>query len=60
MDARALRRTARAKAGIEDDGTLARQLALVQEGAVVESTAGGSPYALDDARAAMRTLLDGR
>jgi AcrR family transcriptional regulator len=43
--------------GIEDDGTLARQLALVQEGAIVESTAGGSPYALVDARAAMRTLL---
>jgi AcrR family transcriptional regulator len=46
--------------GVEDDGSLARQLALVQEGAVVESTAGGSPYALDDARAAMRALLDGR
>jgi len=27
-------------------------------GAVVESTAGGSPYALDDAREAMRSLLD--
>ena len=46
-----------AEAGIADDGSLARQLALVQEGAVVESTAGGSPYALDDARAAMRTLV---
>jgi len=46
--------------GIEDDGTLARQLALVQEGAVVESTAGGSPYALEDARDVMRRLLDGR
>jgi AcrR family transcriptional regulator len=43
--------------GVEDDGSLARQLALVQEGAVVESTAGGSPYALDDARTAMRTLI---
>ncbi len=43
--------------GIEDHGSLARQLALVLEGAIVESTAGGSPYALDDARAAMRTLL---
>jgi AcrR family transcriptional regulator len=46
--------------GVEDDGSLARQLALVLEGAIVESTAGGSPYALDDARAAMRALLDGR
>jgi len=46
--------------GVEDDGALARQLALVQEGAVVESTAGGSPHALDDARAAMRTLLGSR
>lgn len=43
--------------GVHDDGSLARQLALVQEGAVVQSTAGGSAYALDDARAAMRTLL---
>ena len=47
-----------AEGGIEDDGSLARQLALVHEGAIVESTAGGSPYALDDARAAMRTLVD--
>jgi len=46
--------------GIGDAGPLARQLALVQEGAVVESTAGGSPYALDDARAVMRELVDGR
>ncbi len=49
-----------AEDGIEDDGLLARQLALVQEGAVVESTAGGSPDALDDARAVMRALVDGR
>jgi AcrR family transcriptional regulator len=48
------------EAGVEDDGSLARQLALVQEGAVVESTAGGSPYALEDARETMRTLLAGR
>ena len=46
-----------AEGGVEDDGSLARQLALVHEGAIVESTAGGSPYALDDARAAMRTLV---
>ena len=43
--------------GVEDDGSLARQLALVHEGAIIESTAGGSPYALDDARAAMRALV---
>lgn len=49
-----------AEGDVEDDGSLARQLALVQEGAVVESTAGGSPYALDDARTAMRTLMDRR
>jgi AcrR family transcriptional regulator len=47
-----------AEGGVEDDGSLARQLALVHEGAIIESTAGGSAYALDDARAAMRTLLD--
>jgi AcrR family transcriptional regulator len=46
--------------GVEDEGSLARQLALVLEGAIVESTAGGSPSALDDARAAMRSLLGGR
>ena len=49
-----------ADGGVEDDGSLARQLALVHEGAIIESTAGGSPYALDDARAAMRTLVDRR
>lgn len=49
-----------AEGGIADNGSLARQLALVLEGAVVESTAGGSAYALDDARAAMRALLDRR
>jgi AcrR family transcriptional regulator len=49
-----------AEGGIEDDGSLSRQLALVLEGAIVESTAGGSPYALDDARTAMRTLIDRR
>jgi AcrR family transcriptional regulator len=42
-----------------DDGALARQLALVLEGAVVESTAGGSSHALDDARAVMRALVEG-
>jgi AcrR family transcriptional regulator len=47
-----------ADGGIEDDGSLARQLALVHEGAIIESTAGGSTYALDDARRAMRTLID--
>jgi AcrR family transcriptional regulator len=57
---RALFRRVLVEGGIEDDGSLARQLALVQEGAVVESTAGGSAYALDDARRAMRTLLAGR
>jgi AcrR family transcriptional regulator len=49
-----------AEGGVADTGRLARQLALVHEGAIIESTAGGSSYALDDARAAMRTLLDGR
>ena len=49
-----------AEGGVEHDGSLARQLALVQEGAVVESTAGGSSYALDDARATMRALLADR
>jgi AcrR family transcriptional regulator len=56
---RALFRRVLVEGGIEDDGSLARQLALVQEGAVVESTAGGSAYALDDARRAMRSLLAG-
>jgi AcrR family transcriptional regulator len=46
--------------GVEDSRSLARQLALVQEGAVVESTAGGSAYALDDARRVMRALLETR
>jgi AcrR family transcriptional regulator len=46
-----------AEGGIEDGGSLARQLALVLEGAIVESTAGGSAYALDDARRTFRTLL---
>jgi AcrR family transcriptional regulator len=49
-----------AEGGVEDDGSLARQLALVLEGAIVESTAGGSAYALDDARTAMRTLVGDR
>lgn len=49
-----------AEGGIQDDGSLARQLALVQEGAVVQSTAGGSAEALDDARAVMRTLVESR
>jgi len=46
-----------AEAGVEDDGSLARQLALVHEGAIIESTAGGSAYALDDARRLMRRVL---
>jgi AcrR family transcriptional regulator len=49
-----------AEGGVADDGSLARQLALVQEGAVVESTAGGSADALDDARAVMRALVQSR
>lgn len=44
---------------VDDSGWLARQLALVLEGAVVESTAGGSSYALEDARRLMRRLLAG-
>ena len=48
-----------AEGGVEDDGSLARQLALVHEGAIIESTAGGSAYALDDARHVMRSLLGG-
>lgn len=48
-----------ADGGVEDDGSLARQLALVHEGAIIESTAGGSAYALDDARHVMRSLLGG-
>ena len=37
--------------------SLGRQLALLHEGAIVELTAGGSPYAVDDARQAMRALI---
>jgi len=48
-----------AEGGVEDDGSLARRLALVHEGAIIESTAGGSAYALDDARHVMRSLLGG-
>ena len=33
------------------------QLALLHEGAIVQLTAGGSPEALEDARAATRALL---
>jgi len=47
------------EAGVQDDGRLARQLALVHEGAIIESTAGGSAYALEDARRAIRSLLAG-
>ncbi len=43
----------------DDDGSLARRLALVHEGAIVELTAGGSAYALDDARQVMHSLLRG-
>jgi AcrR family transcriptional regulator len=44
-------------AGCEDSEPLGRRLALIHEGATVALTAGGSPEALDDARAATRDLL---
>jgi AcrR family transcriptional regulator len=43
--------------GVPDAEALGRRLALVHEGAIVESTAGGSAAALDDARAVVRSLL---
>ena len=46
-----------AEGGVERPTRSGRQLALVHEGADRRVTAGGSPYALDDARAAMRALL---
>lgn len=45
------------EAGYESPAALGRRLALVHEGAIVALTAGGSPAALDDARAATRALL---
>jgi AcrR family transcriptional regulator len=45
------------EAGYESPAALGRRLALVHEGAIVALTAGGSPEALDDARAATRALL---
>jgi hypothetical protein len=43
--------------GVDSPVALGRQLALLHEGAVVQLTAGGSPEALEDARAATRALL---
>ncbi len=43
--------------GVASADSLGRQLALLHEGAIVQLTAGGSPEALEDARAATRTLL---
>lgn len=45
------------EAGVPEPELVARQLALIHEGAIVALTAGGSPDALDDARAATRALL---
>ena len=46
------------EAGVASPDAVGRQLALVHEGAVVQLTAGASGEALDDAREAMRSLLD--
>jgi AcrR family transcriptional regulator len=43
--------------GLRDAAALGRRLALVHEGATVELTAGGSPEAITDARAVVRSLL---
>jgi AcrR family transcriptional regulator len=45
--------------GVASPDAVGRQLALVHEGAIVQLTAGGSPEALADARAATRSLLAG-
>jgi AcrR family transcriptional regulator len=45
------------EAGLPAAPQLGRQLGLLHEGAIVQLTAGGSPDALDDARAAMERLL---
>ena len=45
------------EAGVPSPEALARQLALIHEGAIVALTAGGSREALDDARSATRALL---
>ncbi|MCW2762742.1 MAG: TetR/AcrR family transcriptional regulator [Marmoricola sp.] len=45
------------EAAIASPEPLARQLALIHEGAIVALTAGGSRSALDDAREATRALL---
>ena len=54
---RRLYATLLAEEGVPSAETLGRQLALLHEGAVVQLTAGGSPEALEDARAATRSLL---
>lgn len=54
---RALYRELLEDAEVVDPAPLARQLALLHEGAIVALTAGGSGTAFDDARAAMRVLL---
>lgn len=46
-----------AEAGHADAGRLGAQLALLHEGAIVETTAGGSPGALDVARGTAYDLL---
>jgi AcrR family transcriptional regulator len=45
------------EAGVASPDALGRQLALVHEGAIVASTAGGSATALDDARQATLALV---
>jgi AcrR family transcriptional regulator len=54
---RELHRRLLVEAGISSPEPLARQLALIHEGAVVALTAGGSKDALEDARAASSALL---
>ncbi len=47
-----------AEARVDDPESLGRQLAVLHEGAIVQRTAGDSSEAFDDARKAMRALVD--
>jgi AcrR family transcriptional regulator len=48
------------EAGYDDVRTLSAQAHLVYEGALVAASVGGMPSAYEDARTAIRVLLDGR
>lgn len=48
------------EAGYDDAPTLGAQAHLIYEGALVAASVGGMPSAYEDARTAIRALLDGR